>query len=914
MNKKTGKPLQTDDERLYKMSSLAHLGWLEANFTTKDCICSDYICQLFGFEDELQPFQAICNVIREDYRTCITEELFLSEDTKPIALTFPIIRIDGDEFWVHLCMEEKKDAAATVFGVLQIIEPPEQASNNIPAPAANFYKELEIHDIPFLEVMDRLPIGISIYDKEGRMVDANLKKLEICGVEDKKILMGQSFFENPHISDAIKERAKKGDSLDFCIRCDADELEPCAHQSHYHDKAQIRCYLSRLDDKEGVFYGYLMACIDKTEQMAKINQIADFENLFLLISDFAKVGYMKINLLNQKGFALNQWFKNVGEPEHSDLYKVLLNYPHLHIEDRKRAQKYYHELLAGTSKNNQSEFRILDSNGEICKWIRSYVIVTNFDPENGVIELMGINYDITEIEKNKVLLHTLNNQYKQVLQSTKLTVVEWNLKKQQITFNTEYSSDQFRMQENKITVPEGNYFENVHPEDLDSVVEGFRKLKNGEVETIEEEYRLMDFVSGTYKWIRGYAISDQRGEDGSPSILVGVIRNIDKQKQIEIELQKAKEQAEESNRLKSAFLANMSHEIRTPLNAIVGFSGLLASTEELEERKEFVDIIESNNTLLLQLISDILDLSKIEAGTLEFIYSDVNINALLSEIEHSSRLRLNTDAVEINFVDRLPQCVVYTEKNRLIQVITNFITNAIKFTKEGSIQLGYAQQGDYLRFFVKDTGCGIAKNKLDLIFGRFVKLNDYAQGTGLGLSICETIVTKLGGLIGVESEEGKGTTFWFTVPYLLAKEKISKESRSKEPPEPKLSVEKQKLTILIAEDNKSNYKLFESILKNDYRLLHAWNGQEAIDVFKKYHPHLILMDIKMPVLDGYAAAAQIRAISQTVPIIAVTAFAYAEDEQKIQNCGFDAYEAKPIKGAALKTKIITMLKNRIILI
>ena len=224
-----------------------------------------------------------------------------------------------------------------------------------------------------------------------------------------------------------------------------------------------------------------------------------------------------------------------------------------------------------------------------------------------------------------------------------------------------------------------------------------------------------------------------------------------------------REKAEEANRLKSAFLANMSHEIRTPLNAIVGFSTLLTNEENQEEREEFIKIIENNNELLLQLINDILDLSKIEAGTLEFTYSDVDVNSLLTGIEQSCRIRNQHPEVQISFEERLPQCLIHTEQNRLTQVITNLLNNAMKFTTRGSIRFGYRQEGNMLRFYVKDTGCGIPADKIDSVFGRFVKLNSFQQGTGLGLSICKTIVEKLGGEIGVESEEGKGTLFWFTI-------------------------------------------------------------------------------------------------------------------------------------------------------
>lgn len=372
-----------------------------------------------------------------------------------------------------------------------------------------------------------------------------------------------------------------------------------------------------------------------------------------------------------------------------------------------------------------------------------------------------------------------------------------------------------------------------------------------------------------------------------------------KQKEDEAELRKAKDKAEESDRLKSAFLANMSHEIRTPLNAIVGFSNLLTIAESEEERDEYINIISSNNELLLQLINDILDVAKIEAGTLEFIDSEVDLNALLSDIEQSSRLKAS-EGVQVSFVEKAPHCVVMTDKNRLSQVVTNFINNAIKFTPEGNIFFGYRRKDNNLYFYVSDTGCGIESEKKDMVFNRFVKLNSFAQGTGLGLAICQMIIKKLGGEIGVESEYGKGSTFWFTLPADIIRNIQIPPAANQE--EEVLTDKARTATLLIAEDNESNYILIRAVLK-EYNLLHAHDGNEAVQLYREHHPDLILMDLKMPNMDGYEATAEIRKEDPHIPIIAVTAFAFAEDEQRVKQSGFNGYASKPIKPAELK-KII----------
>ncbi|WP_281644359.1 ATP-binding protein [Bacteroides zoogleoformans] len=417
-----------------------------------------------------------------------------------------------------------------------------------------------------------------------------------------------------------------------------------------------------------------------------------------------------------------------------------------------------------------------------------------------------------------------------------------------------------------------------------------------------------------------------------PPFLLDIEWDITEMEQMKRELMVAKEKAETSDRLKSAFLANMSHEIRTPLNAIVGFSGIIAESSNAEERLNYYKIVEANNERLLQLINEILDLSKIESGFVEFTIAPICLHKLCKELHEALTFRCPQE-VQLIFEESDASIVIDGDKNRLFQVISNLISNAFKFTISGSITYGYRREGDEVRFYVTDTGLGIAPDKVEHIFDRFVKANDFAQGTGLGLSICKIIIERLGGRISVSSEFGKGTTFTFFLPIESADKKATKETVSDccivEPivPTGKAATEvplpfsekdmpavktkennDSRSIILVAEDTDSNYVLIKAILENNYRLERAKDGMEAVTMFENTHPALILMDIKMPNLDGLDATRIIREISPDIPIIALTAYAYESDRQAAFDAGCSDFLAKPFKIETLKELVKKWLK------
>ena len=384
--------------------------------------------------------------------------------------------------------------------------------------------------------------------------------------------------------------------------------------------------------------------------------------------------------------------------------------------------------------------------------------------------------------------------------------------------------------------------------------------------------------------------------------VMALIHDIGDRVQRSNELIEAKQRAEEADRMKSVFLANMSHEIRTPLNAIVGFSEIIALTEDEKEKAEYLNIIQKNSNLLLQLINDILDLSRIESGKSEMNIQLTEMTGLIDEVEKVHRLKMKT-GIRFEVVRPDEEIWIMVDRNRITQVLFNFLSNAIKNTCEGSITLGLATEGEWLKVYVTDTGCGIPREKLPLIFNRFEKLNDFVQGTGLGLPICQSIVERLGGKISVESEVGVGSTFVMTLPYQQSLFASNAGAVGANVADMGHRVDGRK-KILIAEDTESNFMQINILLKKDYTISWVTNGEEAVNSFLRERPDLILMDIRMPVMNGIQTTEKIRAITLDLPIVAVTANAFLIEQQQALAAGCNDIIAKPYTYEKLKETII----------
>ena len=623
-------------------------------------------------------------------------------------------------------------------------------------------------------IFDNVQVGVELYDKEGCLVDINTKNLDIFGIAAKEDVLGINFFENPIVPEEIRRNVRNGQEQSFRLDYPFDRLGGY-YPSRKKGSVQIYTKVTMLYDMYGELVNFLVLNIDNTEINEAHHRLEEFESSFSLVSRFGKVGYARFDLVTRDGYAVPQWYRNLGEESDTPMTQVIGVYNHVNPEDREAIFREIGRVKANESNGFTLDLRVGLRDGK-SGWTRVNVVRNPLNTDPSKIEMVCVNFDVTEL------------------------------------------------------------------------------------------------------------------------------------KQTEKSLIEAKNKAEVSDRLKSAFLANMSHEIRTPLNAIVGFSNLLAETDDIAERREYMQVVEENNDLLLKLISDILDLSKIEAGTFEFNYGMLDVNRMCEEAVRSLRLKVQDKPVELLFGDHEAQCRIVGDKNRLLQVITNFINNAVKFTEQGSITLGYRREAGDLLFYVEDTGKGISEEHLRTVFDRFVKLNSFAQGTGLGLSISKSIVEQMGGHIGVESEEGRGSRFWFTIPAVACNAGPDDEpSVVAEAPHPVSRQDGKLPLLLVAEDTDSNFLLVSLMFRKEFDIVRAVNGEEAVRICREMKPAAILMDIKMPVMDGLEATRRIRAFDPVVPIVAVTAFAYDRDRQKALAAGANEYVAKPLSGEHIRRVLGTLL-------
>ena len=458
-------------------------------------------------------------------------------------------------------------------------------------------------------------------------------------------------------------------------------------------------------------------------------------------------------------------------------------------------------------------------------------------------------------------------------------------------------------------------YESIHPDDRNKFMALLEAVAHKQ-ELPENRIilRVLENNATDYSY-SSFTYSAVEDEAGNVVVITFIQRDITEDIIYQQNLITAKNKAEEADKLKSTFLANMSHEIRTPLNAIVGFSELLTETDDAEEKFEYKQLIETNSEILLKLIGDILDLSKIEVGSIDINRQKLNLCQLCDELYRSFQQRIKNPKVILKLINPYTKCVANFDKYRFMQIFTNFATNAIKYTPQGEIVMGYECMPGQVRIYVKDSGIGIPEEKKNRIFSRFEKLDTFAQGTGLGLSICKAIADATGGEVGFKSKANIGSEFWYIgytdVEYVEKSEVADEDlnNKSTEHLSADSPVKIKDLNILIAEDNDSNYLLIKKLLK-DNQLTRAITGVEAIEKIKAQTFDIVFMDMRMPVMNGLEATSLIREFNQTTPIIALTANAFDSDKENALAAGCNHFMTKPVKKRELVDLLFRYFKQQ----
>lgn len=774
-----------------------------------------------------------------------------------------------------------------------------------------------------------MSVGLELYDKDGFMTEINHTKLELIGIRDRKDVLGRNLFDNLNISDEVKDQIRKGETLHFTTKLDFNSTD-CIFPSCLSDVRSFEVTVSPVRNDKEEITNYLLITQDVTE---RVQWKRKYENLYTeavrakekflesrqnsLLNELkrhSKVLSISLDALNAYTWyydiendllTYGAGFEKIGRnPDSVNTMEKFIT--GLHPEDQGRMISVLREAIERGEGNFSAEYRIDLNKDGVYTWRECRgVIETVLEGDMIHRHFFGMDINIEAHKNTELALLESKEEMMQLIHQNELVlnninsglayiacnyIVQWeniSLCSKSLSYEAYKKGEPcYKTAHNRTTPCENCVMQ--------------RARDSGQVETIQ-------FCLNDKNVIEVFAtpVYNDRGE------IEGVVIRVDdvtERQHMIGELKKARKQAEQSDKLKSAFLANMSHEIRTPLNAIVGFSDLLMITDDPAEKEEYSKIINTNNELLLKLINDILDLSKIEAGSVELKVEEFDLAVYFDELATAMQYRVVNPQVRLTSVNPYTTCMVKLDKNRFAQIVTNYVTNAIKYTPEGFIEMGYEKVDEGIRIYVRDTGIGIQEDKKCKVFHRFEKLDEFAQGTGLGLSICKAIIEACGGSLGFESEYGKGSLFWAVLPCTTdlgdSQSAASRRMDRKNGGNGSNGVmleggEKIRKTILVAEDIQSNFFLVSSLLKNKCDLLHAPNGLEAVEMVRRQPVDLVLMDMKMPVMDGRTATAEIRKFNSRIPIVALTAHAFDADRVVALESGCDDYLVKPINGAKL---------------
>lgn len=652
-----------------------------------------------------------------------------------------------------------------------------------------------------------------------------------------------------------------------------------------------------------IFETYFEATIVKISDQRILSQVRDITDIVLKLKDVEQKTHNELSIALIAG-GLTSWVYDVETNTVSSTHKnnvigqnmsleVLLDL--ILPEYRQRVVGMFTNIIKHKLEHDHITVKVKNVDGNI-QWSDVHAVPHKYGPNGEVKLIIGSQKDVTKEYDHQEKLNKLHRENQLILNNTSsgfvfLTAalhVEW--KNTSEVFSDADISELFK---------EGSQIQTSYGKRTDYLVQKI-------VQALETKNPVICKLETVDGMILEFFIHPIYNEECEIEGIAVRIDDISEKEHYTLELAQAKEKAEQSDKLKTAFLSNMSHEIRTPLNSIVGFTQLLPDADTEEERDVYINIINSNTQTLLNLINDILDLSKIEAGYLNCRNEVFNLTDLFLELEVTFESKVH-EGVELK-VDLPPRFFcVKLDRMRLSQIISNFLTNAIKFTRKGQIKMGYIIMDDWVKVYVEDTGCGMDKEQLARVFDRFEKFDTFEQGTGLGLSIVKAIVEAYEGKIGVDSILNNGTTFWAVLPINIENAILSEENDNENQEEKTEKMENKKTEIsgcriLVAEDNDSNYKLVEILLRG-YNIKRACNGKEALELQQNENFDLILMDVKMPLMDGMEATRLIREFNVEIPIIALTANAFEDDRRLAYEAGVNDFLTKPVNRVALAQAI-----------
>ncbi len=921
--KKLEHTIRKNRERLARAQQIAHLGNWEWDIKKENLIWSEELYRIFGVSKEFSlTLEGIRSMIYPEDKTKNDEfvnRLLYSVDAGNIE--FRIIRPDQSVRYLYQNVEvqrDKKGEADVLFGIIQDITERREAEEGL-IRSEEKYRLLAENAVDVIWQMDKrlhfTYLSPSLYQMAG-------------------------FYPHEWIGTPLWEHAKRREF----IRMARQALRMLKEfKSYGHVTIQARMLIKDnkeipveiigkpLLDQKGKLIGLQGSARDISERIKDQEKIKENERILNETGIQGKIGGWEHNILTGKAVWTQALYDIIGissENEPPGVNEHLNFYP---SPDREILEDAYNQSVE-YGKPFELELRVFNIKNQLI-WCR--VQGQPVFHENKCIKMRGTFQDITEKKQTEIQLMKEKEFTENALDSQTDTfflinpangkAVRWNKAFRDISG---YSDEEIA----NLPAPDSYYDQ----EDLDKVkpfIEGIFKEGSGKIE--------LDLISKNgKKHPTEYYVSIFHKEEDNTNYIISIGRDITDRKKAEnelktqneeylalneeleehlerikkmnIELDIARKKAEESDRLKSSFLANMSHEIRTPMNGIIGFAGMFTKKGLTDDKRNYyAKIVIDNSKQLLTIVNDILDISRIEAGSVEIEQEEVNVNDLINSLYAMYKPKSGDKL--LNFIPFKSltdnESVIISDKTRLKQVLDNLLNNAFKFTHEGEIKFGYEQQDEYLRFYVTDTGIGIAREHQDKIFEQFrqeeMGITRQYGGTGLGLAISKKLVNLLGGDIRVESEKGKGSSFYFTIPYKPVNQ-LEELSGNK-----KQDRNVERFTILVAEDEEVNYLYVEEELTGEgIQLILAKNGKEAVDMTRD-NPgiDLILMDIKMPALDGLKATKMIKEFRPGLPIIAYTAYVFDNDKAKAMEAGCDDYLTKPLDIDRLRELIEKYKKN-----